>query len=142
MSSYQNSSEDYVELIFLEKDEENEENEENDTVVEGIENTIKILGDLELNSNETSYQILIFALNIMGTEGPITLKIGDEEVGPIIIGIEGEQITSSDIIKCLKELALLVVDRNRYCFAGIGMLRDGPYSHRAQDTSEWLIDFD
>ena len=115
-----------------------------DAVVEGIVSTIEILKNLKnlQNSHET-IDILYFALTIIGQEGPITLKIGEGEIGPIIIGTEDKLIEISDVMKSLTELSLIVPNRDRYCFAGIGQIKQGPVMPcRNQDTSEWKMDFD
>ena len=113
-----------------------------DSVVEGIMETTKILKNLQSNSDET-FEILYFALNIVGKEGPITLKIGDGEIGPIIIGTEDKLIEISDVVTSLRELSSVVPNRDRYCLAGIGQVKQGPVMrYRDQDTSEWKMDFD
>lgn len=113
-----------------------------DSVVEGIMETTKILKNLQSNSDEM-FEILYFALNIVGKEGPIRLKIGDGEIGPIIIGTDDKLIDISDVVTSLMELASIAPNRDRYCFAGIGQVKQGPIMrHRNQDSSEWKMDFD
>ncbi|MFS8159929.1 MAG: hypothetical protein ACMG6E_06910 [Candidatus Roizmanbacteria bacterium] len=69
--------------------------------------------------------ILTFCLKQLGEEGPILLSISDafvdreEEIEPLRIGYEGEEVTIADIIRFLAELCEALKDADRDHFAGI-----------------------
>jgi len=80
-------------------------------------------------NQDLMFDLLKFGINLIGLDGPISLNVSDMRDNPenkksdnpenIIIGTEGSHISVEDVVKCLKELAVLMPKRARWHFAGI-----------------------